>query len=133
MKVVFSVENHKEKAIKELKEKIQSIVSSTKYSFMDSSFEKEYLTSMMEYLCDLAKDPTITKEINKTGIPDEIVLQFAKQKGINVSDINAFSEVMLSKIQKNKTLEMIFDFKLRESVKCYKFDISFSNSNAKEV
>lgn len=127
------MESHKEKAIKELKEKLQSVVSSTKYSFMDSSFEKEYLTSMMGYLCDLAKDPTITEEINKTGIPDEIVLQFAKQKGINVSDINAFSEVTLSKIQKGNTVEMIFDFKLRERMKCYKFDIPFSNSNVKEV
>ena len=100
---------------------------------MDSSFEKEYLTSMIEYLCDSAKDPIITEEINKTGIPDEIVLQFAKQKGIDVSDINAFSEVTLSKIQKGPTIEMIFNFKLRESVKYYKFDIPFSNSDVKKV
>ena len=128
------MESNKEKMIKELKEKLQSLVSSSFMdTSMDTSFEKEYLSSMIKYLCDLAKDPTITKEINKTGIPDEIVLQFAKQKGIDVSDINAFSEVTLLKTQKGKTLELLFDFKFQESAKCYKFDIPLSNSNVKKV
>lgn len=127
------MEPNKEKMIKELKEKLQSLVSTANYSFMDSSFEKECLTSMMEYLCNVVKDPTITKEINKTGLPDEIVLQLAKQKGIDVSDINAFSEVVLTKNQKGNTIELLFDFKFRENMKCYKFNIPFSNSDVKKV
>lgn len=96
-------------------------IKDVKYDFRSKDSDEDILKMYLEGLINTAKDKTITKSINKSKLPDSVVINTIRSNGYEIDTINRLSSFNL-------------DMKLEDGVILTTFTLGLKNTvNREEI
>lgn len=96
----------------EIIEKIKDM----KYDFRSKDSDEDILKMYLEGLINTAKDKTITKSINKSKLPDSVVINTIRSNGYEIDTINRLSSFNLDMKLEDGVIVTTFILGLKNTV-----------------
>lgn len=85
--------DHNIRLLNDIKNKVQDVCKTYKYEFKDDKNLHSFKTSMIDSIINASQNRLITKEINKTEMPDDCILLILRNQGCEINSIYDLIEV----------------------------------------
>lgn len=84
---------HNERMLSHLKHEVKKVCSDIKYEFSEGPNLHRFKTEMIDTINRHYPDGIITREINKTEMPDDVIVAILQNQGCDVKSIDDLTEV----------------------------------------
>lgn len=118
--------------LKNLQASIEELTSENLQYHFINAYLQQNLQLYDKALMSLSKDPTITKIVNKTKFPDDVIILLLQSQGIDINNIYDLDLVEMDEIKGKDTIGYNIKISLPIRIEKVSIDITISDYNKKE-
>lgn len=118
--------------LKNLQASIEELTSENLQYHFINAYLQQNLQLYDKALMSLSKDPTITKIVNKTKFPDDVIILLLQSQGIDINNIYDLDLVEMDEIKGEDTIGYNIKISLPIRIEKVSIDITISDYNKKE-